>query len=174
MKIAVAESLITITDDGIAGSSLDHKIFSFPILAYVNFMLTKLKSPLCKSSCWQWHSTLKFRRSYRFTFSVTLSWFKKVLITLVKHRLKIAVVASAETTDRQTLSSVFKARVINCFCSSELVGFFSRFVLFHQSKLDYHSRLHGHNLRSLANQYFCPNVRYIRYLNLAFVEWLLN
>ena len=49
MKIAVAESLITITDDGIAGSSLDHKIFSFPILAYVNFMLTKLKSPLCKS-----------------------------------------------------------------------------------------------------------------------------
>ena len=49
MKIAVAESLITITDDGIAGSSLDHKIFSFPILAYVNFMLTNFKSTLCKS-----------------------------------------------------------------------------------------------------------------------------
>jgi len=36
----------------------------------------------------------------------------------VKHRLKIAVVASAETTASQTLSSVFKARAIKCFCSS--------------------------------------------------------
>ena len=52
-KYRLAESLITVTDDGIAGSSLDHRIFSFPILAYVNFMLTKLKSNLCKSSCWQ-------------------------------------------------------------------------------------------------------------------------
>ena len=77
---------------------IDHTIFSFPILAYVNFMLTNFKSTLCKSSCWQWHSPLKFRRSYRFTFSVALSWFKKVLISLVKHRLKITVVASAETT----------------------------------------------------------------------------
>ena len=48
-KYRLAESLITVTDDGIAGSSLDHKIFSFPILAYVNFMLTNFKSTLCKS-----------------------------------------------------------------------------------------------------------------------------
>ena len=94
-KYRLAESLIIVTDDGIAGSSLNHKIFSFPVLAYVNFILTNLKSTLCKSSCWQWLS-LKFRRSYRFTFSVALSWFKKVLITLVKHRLKIAVVARAK------------------------------------------------------------------------------
>ena len=48
-KYRLAESLITVTDDGIAGRSLDHKIFSFPILAYVNFMLTNFKSTLCKS-----------------------------------------------------------------------------------------------------------------------------
>ena len=32
-KYWLAESLITVTDDGIAGSFLDHRIFSFPILA---------------------------------------------------------------------------------------------------------------------------------------------
>ena len=32
-KYPLAESLITFTDDGIGGSSLDHTIFSFPILA---------------------------------------------------------------------------------------------------------------------------------------------
>ena len=53
MKIAVAESLITITDDGIAGSSLDHKIFSFPILAYVNFMLTNFKIHPLQIFGWQ-------------------------------------------------------------------------------------------------------------------------
>ena len=75
----------------------------------------------------------------------------------MKHRLKIAVVASAETTDYQTLSLVFLARVINCFCSSELVGFFlSRFVLFHQSKLDYRSRQRGENLRALIIGVFVP------------------
>ena len=52
-KYRLAESLIIVTDDGIAGSSLNHKIFSFPVLAYVNFILTNLKSTLCKSSCWQ-------------------------------------------------------------------------------------------------------------------------
>ena len=45
-KYRLAESLITVTDDGIAGSSLDHTIFSFPILVYVNFMLTNFKSTL--------------------------------------------------------------------------------------------------------------------------------
>ena len=32
-KYPLAESLITVTDDGIEVSSLDHTIFSFPILA---------------------------------------------------------------------------------------------------------------------------------------------
>ena len=32
-KYRLAESLITFTDDGIGGSSLDHTIFSFPLLA---------------------------------------------------------------------------------------------------------------------------------------------
>ena len=49
-KYRLAESLITVTDDGIAGSSLDHKIFSFPILAYVNFMLTNFKSTITEGS----------------------------------------------------------------------------------------------------------------------------
>ena len=35
-KYRLAESLITVTDDGIAVSSLDHTIFSFPIFAYEN------------------------------------------------------------------------------------------------------------------------------------------
>ena len=35
-KYQLAESLITVTDDGIAGSFLDHRIFSFPIFAYEN------------------------------------------------------------------------------------------------------------------------------------------
>ena len=30
-KYLLAESLITVTDDGIAGSSLEHRILSFPI-----------------------------------------------------------------------------------------------------------------------------------------------
>ena len=97
-KYPLAESLITVTDDGIAGSYLDHAIFSFPILAYVNFMLTNFKSTLCKSSCWQWHSPLKFRRSYRFTFSVALSWFKKVLISLGITSFKDCCSGMAETT----------------------------------------------------------------------------
>ena len=33
-KYPLAESLMTVTNDGIAGSFLEHKIFSFPILAY--------------------------------------------------------------------------------------------------------------------------------------------
>ena len=49
---------------------------------------------------------------------------KKAFISLLKHRLKIPIVARTETTDSQTISSVFLARVINCFCSSELVRFF--------------------------------------------------
>ena len=52
--------------------------------------------------------------------------------------------------------------------------FLSWFVLFHQSKLDYHSRQQGDNLGPLANRSFFPNLGYIRYLNLAFMELLFN
>ena len=65
------------------------------------------------------------------------------------------MVVRGKSSESQTLSSVFLARAINCYYSSELVVFFlSRFVLFHQSKLDYHSRQHGHNLGRLANRLF--------------------
>ena len=61
-----------------------------------------------------------------------------------------------ETFDSQTLSSVFLARVINCFCSSELVGFFFRGLYFYQNKLEYHSRQQVRNLGRLANRCFVP------------------
>ena len=75
-----------------------------------------------------------------------------------------------QTTENQTFYEVFLARVINCFCSLELVVFSFLVCTFPDSKLDYHSRQQGHNLGRLANRSFCPNVGYMRYLNLAFIE----